>query len=58
MDEGSFTWNVNNAIAFVRPVLEQAPGPEALTVERLVETRQEEIRALLGPPQRHPPRTR
>src|SRR5437764_7748866 len=25
-------------------------GPEALTVERPVETRQEEIRALLGPP--------
>src|SRR5580765_3375863 len=30
-------------------VLEQVHGPEALTVERSVETRQEEIRALLGP---------
>ena len=37
------------ACAFDRAVLEQAHGPEALTVERPVETRQEEIRALLGP---------
>ena len=44
--EGSFTCNAN---AFARTVLEQMHGPEALMVERPVETRQEEIRALLGP---------
>ena len=33
-------------------VLGRDHGPEALTVERPVETRQEEIRALLGPPPR------
>jgi hypothetical protein len=38
------------ACTFDRSVLEQAHGPEALTVEQPVETRQEEIRALLGPP--------
>ena len=38
-----------NHDAFDRSVLERAHGPEALTVERPVETRQEEIRALLGP---------
>ena len=37
------------ACTFDHSVLEQARGPEALTVERPVETRQEEIRALLGP---------
>src|SRR5258705_10169417 len=37
------------AYTFDRPVLKQAHGPEALTVERPVEARQEEIRALLGP---------
>src|SRR3954468_849343 len=37
------------AYSFARSVLEQAQGPEALTVERPAETRQEEIRALLGP---------
>src|SRR4051812_48178897 len=48
MSEGSFTWLVNPT-AFARLVLEQIHGPEALMVERPVETRQEEIRALLGP---------
>src|SRR5437588_614779 len=38
------------AYSFARSVLEQLHGPEALTVERPVETRQEEIRALLGLP--------
>jgi hypothetical protein len=38
------------AYSFARSVLEQAHGPEALTVERPAETRQEEIRALLGGP--------
>ena len=47
--EGSFTCHVDND-SFGRAVPEQAHGPEALTVERPVETRQEEIRALLGPP--------
>jgi hypothetical protein len=46
--EGSFTCKVTPH-TFVRCVLEQMHGPEALTVERPVETRQEEIRALLGP---------
>src|SRR5439155_5495467 len=40
------------ACAFDRSVLEQAHGPEALMVERPVEVRQEEIRALLGPQRR------
>ena len=35
-----------------RTVLGRDQGPEALTVERPVEARQEEIRALLGPPTR------
>jgi hypothetical protein len=47
-NEGSFTCSVKSN-AFARPVPERVHGPEALTVERPVETRQEEIRALLGP---------
>ena len=40
------------AYTFDHRVLEQAHGPEALMVERPVEARQKEIRALLGPQRR------
>ena len=53
-NEGSFTCSINPN-AFARRVLEQVHGPEALTVERPVETRQEEIRALPGPHTEHEP---
>src|SRR4051795_2648240 len=48
-------WMPARAYSFARSVLEQVHGPEALTVERPVETRQEEIRALLGPHEEHEP---